>query len=321
MFFQQPVTSNQQLIMTFSADKKTLSITNEWFAWLTSEKMYSEHTLRAYQGDIYSFFEFLNMHSGEAVSLRILEELGVRDFRSWLAARHKEGLTFKSTARTLSTIRSFYRFLDKQGILRNHTIFNVSMPKVGKSLPKALSAEDAVNATKTIDSMSNEDWTGKRDLALLMLLYGCGLRISEALGLKKQNIPTGDVLRITGKGNKQRELPVLPGVIQAIEVYLQACPHILKNDDYLFVGVQGKQLQAPVFRKQLQSLRNTLGLPESATPHVFRHSFATHLLESGGDLRSIQELLGHASLSTTQQYTKIDSKRLMDVYKKAHPIS
>jgi integrase/recombinase XerC len=305
----------------FTADSKTLSTINEWFSVLECEKKYSEHTLRAYQTDMYAFFSFLNEHSGETISLSLLENLAIRDFRAWLSMRHKSELTFKSTARALSTVRSFYRYLDRQGILRNHAIFNVAMPKVGKSLPRALSAEDAVNAAKSISEMSLEEWTGKRDVALLTLIYGAGLRISEALDLKYKDIPKGGVLRITGKGNKQRELPVLPIIKAAIDDYLKACPHAHKADDYLFLGLRGGQLQAPVFRRQLNILRNNLGLPPSATPHAFRHSFATHLLEGGGDLRSIQQLLGHASLTSTQIYTKVDSKRLLDVYEAAHPKS
>jgi integrase/recombinase XerC len=305
--------------MPFTADKKTHSTAAEWFSWLESEKMYSKHTLAAYQGDIAAFFEFLNGYAGETVSLEMLEGLAVRDFRSWLAGRHKNGLTFKSTARALSTLRSFYKFLDRQEILRNHAVFNVSMPKVGKALPKALNADDAINATNTIEAMSNQDWTGKRDFALLMLIYGCGLRISEALGLKVKDIPLGGVLRITGKGNKQRELPVIPAIITAIKDYLAVCPFKQGREDFVFLGAQGKQLQAPVFRRQLQLLRNAMGLPESTTPHAFRHSFATHLLENGGDLRSIQELLGHASLSTTQVYTKVDGKRLLTMYEQTRP--
>jgi integrase/recombinase XerC len=303
----------------FLLDLKTNDTINEWFGFLTNEKMYSAHTLRAYQGDIYSFLEFLTNYKGEQITLYMLEKLAVRDFRAWLAMRHKSEFTFKSTARAFSTIRSFYTFLDKQEIARNHAVFNVSIPKIGKALPKALDSEEALEATNIIESLSLKDWTGKRDFALLMLIYGCGLRISEALGLKCKDVTHRETLRILGKGNKQRELPVIPQIKQAIADYQKICPYKQQPDDFLFLGAQGKQLRAEVFRKQLQSLRNVLGLPESTTPHAFRHSFATHLLQGGGDLRSIQELLGHASLSTTQVYTKIDSKQLLNIYEKSRP--
>jgi integrase/recombinase XerC len=303
----------------FTAHTQTTTTTAEWFSYLVAEKKYSEHTLRAYQADLYAFFTFLSQHLEEEVTLDLLAKLSVRDFRGWLVSRHNDELSFKSTARALSTIRSFYRFLERQGVLSNHAVFNVTMPKIPKAIPKAIAADEALKATQIIGDLSQEDWVGKRDVALLTLIYGCGLRISEALGLKLQDVPKGDVIRITGKGNKQRELPVLPIVRQALEVYIEACPFVHSADGYLFVGARGKQLQAPIFRKQLQSLRNILGLPESTTPHAFRHSFATHLLSGGGDLRTIQELLGHASLSTTQVYTKVDTKRLLDVYEKAFP--
>ncbi|MCE3231845.1 MAG: xerC [Rickettsiaceae bacterium] len=213
------------------------------------------------QGDIYSFLEFLTNYKGEQITLYMLEKLAVRDFRAWLAMRHKSEFTFKSTARAFSTIRSFYTFLDKQEIARNHAVFNVSIPKIGKALPKALDSEEALEATNIIESLSLKDWTGKRDFALLMLIYGCGLRISEALGLKCKDVTHGETLRILGKGNKQRELPVIPQIKQAIADYQKICPYKQQPDDFLFLGAQGKQLRAEVFRKQLQSLRNVLGPP------------------------------------------------------------
>lgn len=295
------------------------SLLGAWKQWLEHERQYSAHTIRAYEADMLAFFNFLQGHHGAPPTKKLLGSLKIKDFRSWLAFRHEKGLSFKATARALSTLRRFYTFFNKLNEIDNHVIFNVQVPKFDKPLPKALSREDAVDATKAIGSLAIEGWTGKRDIALLTLIYGCGLRISEALGLTLSDMPLTETLRIKGKGNKEREVPVLPIVRNAIDLYLTSCPYSLGEDDHIFVGARGKPLRAEVFRRQLQNLRNSFGLPESTTPHAFRHSFATHLLEEGGDLRVIQELLGHSSLSSTQVYTKVDSKRLLDIYDKAKP--
>lgn len=294
-----------------------LPILSEWLIYLRSEKHYSEHTLRAYQSDIEAFFQFIIEHSGEALGHSLLTKLELRDFRAWLAYRHREKLSATSTARAVACVRSFYTFLDKQEVLRNHAIFSLTLPKKKTRIPKALERDQAVDAAQTIGDIAHEDWIAKRDMALLTLLYGCGLRISEGLSLTAVHLPIGDSLRITGKGNKQREVPVLPVVRERIAAYVEACPYAL--GDALFVGKTGKPLRAEVFRRQLSVLRGYLGLPDSATPHAFRHSFATHLLAGGGDIRTIQELLGHASLSSTQIYTKVDTTQLMEAYQKAHP--
>lgn len=291
----------------------------EWQSYLLHERQYSAHTLRAYENDILPFFAFLKHHFEKEADYNLLSKLEVRDIRSWMAYLHGNGLTAKSTARALSVVRSFFRFLEKQEILKNHAALNAYMPKVPKSIPKALSREDALNAASSIDDVARESWTGKRDIALLTLIYGCGLRISEALSLKYKDVPLQNAIRIKGKGNKEREVPVLPIVAKRIGEYVKSCPYKMLENDFIFVGARGKPLRPEIFRKQLQIFRDSYGLPESTTPHAFRHSFATHLLQEGGDLRVIQELLGHASLSTTQQYTKTDSKRLLDVYNKAHP--
>ncbi|MDA0781803.1 MAG: tyrosine recombinase XerC [Rickettsiales bacterium] len=292
-------------------------VVKQWYSYLKNERQYSAHTLRAYQSDLISFFDFQNHHRGEAVTLSVLEKLEVRDFRAWLAHRQRSAMSNKATARAVSTIRSFYKYIEKQEIIKNHAVFSVSSPKVTKSVPRALSSTDAVDAGSAIGQLSDEDWVSKRDMALLTLIYGCGLRISEALSLTITDLPIGESLKITGKGNKEREVPVLPIVRDRINEYVDACP--FNMNESIFIGVRGGSLTPEVFRRQLKNLRCMLGLPDSATPHAFRHSFATHLLEKGVGLREIQELLGHSSLASTQIYTKVDTKNLLEAFEKAHP--
>ena len=231
-----------------------------------------------------------------------------------------------STARTLSTLRSFFRFLERRGLASNGAIGVVRTPKVPKSVPKALTEEDALDALGAVSGLAGEPWVALRDTALLAVLYGCGLRIGEALGLNRGQIPdlaaaaeTTTTLTVTGKGGKQRVVPVLPAVARTLADYVVACPFDPGADGPLFVGVRGKRLNAGVAQRRMREVRAKLNLPDSATPHALRHSFATHLLAGGGDLRTIQELLGHASLSTTQRYTDVDARRLSAVYDSAHP--
>jgi integrase/recombinase XerC len=216
-------------------------------------------------------------------------------------------------------VRSFFRFLERRGLAENAGIGTLRTPKLPKSLPKPLSQEEAADAMERIGDMASEPWVGLRDAALVTLLYGCGLRIDEALALNRRDAPLEDRLRVKGKGNKERIVPVLPAVSDAVAKYLAACPHGLGRDDPLFVGARGRRLQAGVVQRQIRKLRAYLGLSDTATPHALRHSFATHLLANGGDLRTIQELLGHASLSTTQRYTAVDESQLMKVYARSHP--
>lgn len=290
-----------------------------WKDWLTFEKRFSAHTLAAYESDFEQFCQFMLNHLGEELTIGHLLDLTITDFRSWLAFRHQEEFDFASTARALSTLRNFFRYLDRKHHKQNSAIFNIRTPKQKHHLPKALAIEDALNATQSIARLSNTDWTGKRDAALLLLLYGCGLRISEALSITKQDLQHKTHLTIMGKRQKQRQVPLLPIVTQALENYLNACPHFIDNNDPIFVGTRGGKLNAGVFSQQLQLVKQYLGLPENTTPHTFRHSFATHLLSGGVDLRTIQELLGHASLSSTQRYTYVDSEKLMNAYQSAHP--
>lgn len=299
------------------ASGELAKLAREWEGWLTDVKRASRHTIVSYQNDLSQFFGFLSEHLGGKVTVKNLEALEPRDFRAWLASRLGE-FEATSTARALSTVKSFFRWLEKQGRLKNESVFHIRSPKLKKSLPKALAEEQSKAALKAIGSQHKDEWLNKRDLALLTLIYGCGLRISEALSLRPADV-TGDSIVITGKGNKQRAVPVLPVVKAAIADYLSACPYNPSPTTPLFLGKRGKKLDPAIFQRELRLLRRAIGLPESATPHAFRHSFATHLLSAGGDLRSIQELLGHASLSTTQRYTHVDKDRLMKAYKNAHP--
>jgi len=303
----------------YSAEPGLVSAIEDWCAWLAHERRTSPHTLDAYGRDLGRFLRFLTEHLGFPPGLRDLENLTAADFRSYLARRSTEGLARTSTARAMSTLRGFFRFLDRAGLARNGAIGGIRTPKVPASVPKALSEADALEAVDAVAEVSEEPWIAKRDAALLTLLYGCGLRIGEALALNRGRAPRGDSMVVTGKGNKQRVVPVLPVVAEAVADYLAACPYHLEADDPLFVGARGGRLNAGVAQRQVRRLRGLLGLPETATPHALRHSFATHLLAGGGDLRTIQELLGHASLSTTQRYTGVDSQRLMAVYRNAHP--
>ena len=292
----------------------------QWQDWLASERRASPHTLAAYGRDLAQFLDFLAEHRGAVPSLGELAALAPADFRAYLARRAADELKRSSTARTLSVLRGFFRFLDRRGLVRNAALAAVRTPKLPKSVPKALTVADAGSVLDTVETLAREPWIGARDIALLTLLYGCGLRLSEALGLTRAEAPLKPgTLVVTGKGNKQRHVPVLPAVAEAIAAYVAACPYRLAPEDTLFVGARGGALHPRLVQGRLQELRGYLGLPESATPHALRHSFATHLLAGGGDLRAIQELLGHASLSTTQRYTAVDAAQLVAVYDKAHP--
>lgn len=290
-----------------------------WHQWLVSERRSAEHTTASYGRDVRTFLHFLADHLGGPASLSDLGSLKPADFRSYLARRRNDGLSNTSLARGMSAIRSLFRFLERTDRVHNPAINAVRTPKRPHAVPKPLSVAQAKSSVAQISQLQDETWLGKRDAAVLTLLYGCGLRISEALSLNRRDRPTGDSLVITGKGGKERLVPVLGVVREAIEDYLESCPFPLKDDDPLFVGKRGKRLDPGILQKQVRRLRGLLGLPETATPHALRHSFATHLLSDGGDLRTIQELLGHASLSTTQRYTEVDAEHLLNVYDRAHP--
>lgn len=292
-----------------------------WFAYITAERRLSANTVAAYLRDLRDFFSFLQDHLGEAPDSGALDALELRDFRSWLASRRTRGNSSRSTARALSAVRSFYRFAERGDALKNGAIHLITSPKLPRPVPRPLSVEGAKAVLGEIGALGEEDWIGLRDTAVVTLLYGCGLRISEALSLNREEAGSRESIRVLGKGGKERLVPVLPVVTQTIEAYLAACPYPLDGGDPLFVGKRGKRLSPRIIQARLQTLRAALGLPPSATPHALRHSFATHLLSRGGDLRTIQELMGHASLSTTQHYIEVDSEQLMAVYDGAHPRS
>jgi len=308
------------LISGIKTDALATEAVKDWLTWLQHERRAADHTVDAYLRDVSVFLDFISDHQGQEVSLAVLSSLKPFDFRAWLARRKNDGLGNASLGRALSSIKSLYRFLERtRNEFHNPAINSVRTPKRPPPIPKPLTADEAQWTIDLAGAMQDEAWIGARDVALLTLLYGCGLRISEALGLNVEEAPKGDHLIITGKGGKQRMVPVLEIVRSAISEYSAMCPYPRDADSPLFVGARGKRLHPSVVQKQVKLLRAALGLPETATPHALRHSFATHLLSAGGDLRTIQELLGHASLSTTQRYTEVDADRLLQVYENAHP--
>jgi integrase/recombinase XerC len=311
--------SRAQLPRGFQAADDVVRAARGWQAWLATERRCSPHTFAAYERDLAAFLAFMTEHLGQAPDLAALAALRAADFRSWLASRAQTGLARSSTARALAVVRSFFRHLDRSGKASNGAIGTVRTPKLPATVPRPVTQDDALALIDAAPSHARADWIGKRDAALFTLLYGCGLRIAEALSLNRTDAPTGDSLVVTGKGRKQRMVPVLPQVSAAIADYLAACPFGDGGNGPLFVGARGERLQAGVAQRAMRVLRRALGLPENATPHALRHSFATHLLEGGGDLRTIQELLGHASLSTTQRYTKVDAAKILSAFAKAHP--
>ncbi|MBB3594438.1 integrase/recombinase XerC [Rhizobium sp. BK529] len=308
---------NELLII---ADPHLMAERNAWLENLTRERRLSEHTLDAYERDTRQFLTFLTGHLGGPTTLRDIETLRPADFRAFLAARRRDGTGARSLGRNLAGLRSLLRYLERKGLVNAAGAGAVRSPKQPKSLPKPLSDRQAITVVSNDAQLHDEPWIAARDAAVMTLLYGCGLRISEALDVKPSEISAGTTtLRITGKGNKTRLVPLLPIVLEAVEKYRQLCPFHLDEGQPLFRGARGGRLQPAIIQRAMQKLRSAFGLPDSATPHALRHSFATHLLAGGGDLRTIQELLGHASLSTTQVYTGVDASRLLEVYDKAHP--
>ena len=302
------------------ADEKLLEERAVWLESLSAERRLSGNTLEAYERDTRQFLQFLSGHVGGTVKIRDIEALRPADLRGFLAHRRKEGAGARSLGRHLAGLRSLLRHLERKGLVNAAGAGAIRSPKQPKSLPKPLSGNQALAVVSRDAQMQEEPWIAARDAAVLSLLYGCGLRISEALSLTPevfQGRPKS--LRITGKGGKTRLVPLLPVVTEAVENYYKLCPYHLEPGAPLFRGARGGPLQPAIIQREMQKLRSALGLPDSATPHALRHSFATHLLGSGGDLRTIQELLGHASLSTTQIYTGVDSARLLDIYDRAHP--
>ena len=292
-----------------------------WLGYLGAERRMSPKTLEAYARDVGQFLAFLAGHLGGAPSLKALAKLSPADVRAFMAARRSDGLSSRSLMRVLAGARSFARFLERNGKGKVGALSAVRTPKVGKTLPKplAIAAAKRISDTDLRAGEPREPWIIARDAAVLGLLYGSGLRISEALSIEHKDFGASDAITVTGKGNKTRMVPVLPQVAKLVADYVALCPLDLPGDGALFVGARGGPLSPRVVQLAMATLRGALGLPDTATPHALRHSFATHLLARGGDLRAIQELLGHASLSTTQIYTAVDSERLLEVYASAHP--
>lgn len=293
-----------------------------WLGHLRHERGHADKTLEAYDRDVRQFLAFLARDLGHAPCLADLARLDLKVFRGFLASRRRTGTVSRSLARSLSALRQLFRWLEAKDIVENRAILKLAMPKVPHSVPKPLTVAKAAEVVEARGE-AELDWVNARDVAVLLLLYGCGLRIAEALSLKTKDAPTveRDVLRVVGKGEKERLVPVLPIVREAIARYRELCPYQLEPDAPIFRGAKGGPLSPRIIQLAMQRLRGELGLPATATPHALRHSFATHLLSAGGDLRQIQELLGHASLSTTQAYTEVDRERLLAVYDAAHPRS
>ncbi|WP_284777235.1 tyrosine recombinase XerC [Agrobacterium sp. lyk4-40-TYG-31] len=306
-------------ILTF-ADPELLAERQVWLSSLADERRLADNTLEAYERDTRQFLTFMTGYLGNPTSIGNVSNLRPVDLRAFLASRRKEGAGARSLGRHLAGLRSFLRYLEKKGMVNAAGATAMRAPKQPKSLPKPLTDRQALKITTVDAQLSEEPWIAARNAAVLALLYGCGLRISEALGLTGADL-SHDVrsLRVTGKGNKMRLVPLLPVVLEAVETYRKLCPYHIEDDEPLFLGARGGTLQPAIIQREMQKLRGAFGLPETATPHALRHSFATHLLAGGGDLRTIQELLGHASLSTTQIYTGVDTARLLEIYDNSHP--
>jgi integrase/recombinase XerC len=319
----KPVPAAQPIDIACAADDLVREITH-WLSHLRAERRLSPKTLEAYARDVRQCMVFLGEHWGASVTLSRFAAIEATDIRAFMAMRRADDVGGRSLARSLAGLRSFGRFLEREGKGKVGALSAIRAPKIGKSLPKPIQMS-AAKRFADADERAGEDrdpWIWARDAAVMALLYGSGLRISEALGLKRREVPlpgAGDVLVVTGKGNKTRMVPVLQNVLALVQDYVAVCPHPLPPEGPIFVGARGGPLRARIIQLTMERLRGALGLPDSATPHALRHSFATHLLSRGGDLRAIQELLGHASLSTTQIYTGIDSERLLEVYRTAHP--
>lgn len=291
-------------------------------AWLQHCKAIdgaADNTIDAYRADVKTFLGFLTLHHEAALGISALIRISPTDMRSWMAHEKRRGVAARSLARELSAVKNFFRWLAEREGFEPTAVLAARAPRFQRKLPRPLAVDAAKAMIDTVETLPSEGWVAARDTAVLVLLYGCGLRISEALGLRIEQTPLPDVLRIVGKGKKERIVPVIAPARDALDRYLDLMPFQLAPDDLVFRGVRGGPLNGRQIAKAMETARQKLGLPTSATPHAMRHSFATHLLEAGGDLRVIQELLGHSSLSTTQAYTAVDTARLMEIYEKAHP--
>mgnify|MGYP003311704637 FL=1 len=292
-----------------------------WLGNLKEVRNLSDNTLISYKHDVKSFIEFISTHTGSEVSIKYLNDMKISDFRSFLSYLRNKDISSTSIARIISSLKSFFNHLLNTNLIESTVVQSLRTPKQKKSLPRPISSELAIETIKHAQDMEKEKWIGLRNKSILMLLYGCGLRISEALNLNFEDINENDYLIIKGKGNKERMVPLMDYVKNDIENYIHECPKNFMKDDPLFVGKRLDRLSPRIIQYVLEKIRHNLSLPETATPHALRHSFATHLLDSGGDLRTIQELLGHSSLSTTQKYTKVETEKLYDAYSKTHPLA
>lgn len=289
---------------------------SKWYKSLRVERQLSPHTVRAYTHDVRVFLEFLSSHYGEAISLDLLSQANIRDFRAWLSKQTIKGAGAATRARSLSGVKNFLKWLDHQGVVHNADIQIVRTPKQPRKLPKPLHQKQAMTL---LEISAGESWIDARNHALFTLLYGSGIRINEALSLNISDVPRDGFLRVMGKGGKERQVPILDIVEKRLTQYREKCIFPEEPNRPLFLGQRGKRLNQGVAQKAMRDLRKAFGLPENATPHALRHSFATHLLQNGANLREIQEMLGHASLSTTQRYTDVNIEELLKVYKNAHP--
>ena len=296
--------------------KELEEIVEKWIKWLSNERRYSQHTISSYLSDLNIFFEYFDK---EKFTLEDLKNLSLRDFRNFFSKRAQENLGKASIAREEASVRNFFKWLNENEIVENTTVFQLSTPKLPKTLPRALDVNATFDVLEYAAKDSSEPWIGARDVAIFTLLYGCGLRISEALNLNVEDLNNNEFIKIRGKGNKDRYVPLLPVVLTSIEKYKKCCPYHLKPGTALFLGAKGERVLPRIMQRKLQKIRRQLNLPENITPHSLRHSFATHLLAEGSDLRSVQELLGHASLSTTQRYTDVNMEKIISEYRKAFP--
>jgi integrase/recombinase XerC len=294
------------------------SLVAKWGSYLAHDRRRSPHTVRAYEATAHRLIDFLGEYRGEPIEPETLTSLGAPDLRAFLANRRTSGLGASSAAREMSGVRAFLTWAATQQGKAPH-IPRTRAPRRPKTLPRPAAPDEAVALAEDAGAYGSEPWIGARDLAILLLLYGAGLRVSEALSLTARDLPIGRVIRVTGKRLKTRMVPIVPAVKEAIENYLKECPYPVTGDTPLFLGARGGRLSADLVRRSVRAARKRLRLPDTLTPHALRHSFATHLLARGADLRSLQELLGHASLSSTQIYTKVDAAHLLDVYRHAHP--
>lgn len=290
-----------------------------WLEHQKSLKGAAGNTITAYQGDVTEFLAFITGHKAAPQGLTALSDITVSDMRAWMANTRSADVGPRSLARKLSAVKAFYRWLAAREGFEPTAVLLTRSPKFTQKLPRPLAVDAAQDLIECVELQSQTPWIAARDVAVVTLLWGCGLRISEALGLTAGDAPLPQVMRIIGKGGKERIVPVVDAARDAVSAYIELCPFALKDDQPMFRGVRGGALSPRAIQKVMASARMQLGLPATATPHAMRHSFATHLLNAGGDLRSIQELLGHASLSTTQAYTAVDTARLMEVYDRAHP--